>query len=247
MEHRAASLAEQLGLPLLSAQDDPAAFSLALDYAEDGLGIRPLDGSVGRVRVDFLSGANRHRLRFGGGRGQQLAKAVGLDRKNFTPHIVDLTAGLGRDAFVLAALGARLSLVERHPVVYALLADGLARAAADETVAAIIARLSCHYGEGEAFLRQLQEKPDVIYLDPMFPPRSKSAKVKKEMQLFHQLVGCDDDTAALLAPALAAVRYRVVVKRPLHAPVLAGVEPSLRLKGKSTRFDIYAVAKIPVG
>ena len=87
--------------------------------------------------------------------------------------------------------------------------------------------------------------PDVIYIDPMFPAREKSGKVKKEMQLFHQLVGTDDDSSTLLPLALAVARYRVVVKRSVHAPFLADQKPGYSLKGKSTRFDIYPIKKLP--
>lgn len=230
--------------------DNLSPVSLALVCDSSGLSLRPLDGSSGDIRVDFLAGANRHRLNFGGGKGQQLAKAVGLDHSKFSPHIADLTAGLGRDAFAMASLGARVSMVERHPVVHALLADGLARAqqAPDKApaVAAIIDRLSCVAGEGEAALREERiAPPDIIYLDPMFPPRSKSAKVKKEMQIFHRLIGFDDNGEKLLAAALEYARYRVVVKRPLHAPSLGGEKPALSLRGKSIRFDLYPLRKIP--
>jgi 16S rRNA (guanine1516-N2)-methyltransferase len=83
------------------------------------------------------------------------------------------------------------------------------------------------------------EAPQVIYLDPMFPHRDKSALVKKEMRLFRPLVGDDDDAPALLQAALALATHRVVVKRSRKAPVIAGEQPGYVLEGKSSRFDIY--------
>ena len=87
--------------------------------------------------------------------------------------------------------------------------------------------------------------PDVIYLDPMFPVRSKSAQVKKEMRIFHQLVGADPDSDSLLDAALSQARYRVVVKRPRIAPALANTPPNYTLEGKSNRYDIYTLQKLP--
>ena len=225
---------------------------LALVIDEFGLSLQQLGkGAPGPVRCDFVGGGARHRRLYGGGKGQDIAKAVGLKHKGFQPRVLDLTAGLGRDSFVLASLGAQVLMLERHPVVFALLEDGLLRAREQVSTEIefdeIINRISAVRGEGEVYLQQLdeQECPDVIYLDPMFPVREKSGKVKKDMQLFHQLVGTDDDSAKLLAPALEKAIYRVVVKRPAHAPFLAGKEPGYSLKGKSTRFDIYPIQKLP--
>lgn len=142
--------------------------------------------------------------------------------------------GLGRDAFVLACLGCRVRMFERHPVVAALLEDGLRRAYADPELGPWLAtRLTLHHGSSLSALAQLHSAPDVVYLDPMFPHRQKSALVKKEMRVFQLLVGADEDADGLLAPALAL--RRVVVKRPDYAPRLAGVgRRRLRLAPKTT-------------
>lgn len=201
----------------------------------------------GPVWVDFAHGAADHRRQYGGGRGQMVAKAVGL-KPGVNPQVLDATAGLGGDAFVLACLGAQVHMQERNPVVYSLLADGVARlheAALNEATVLqpIAARISlasavCQSG-------QQMETADVVYLDPMFPSREKSAAVKKEMTAFHSLVGEDPDQDVLLEQALAVARYRVVVKRPRKAPWLANQKPALELTGKSSRFDIYTLKKMP--
>ncbi|WP_346836527.1 class I SAM-dependent methyltransferase [Microbulbifer sp. SAOS-129_SWC] len=208
-------------------------------------------GAPGPVAVDFVSGVAAHRRKYGGGKGQSIAKAVGL-RGGFYPRVLDATAGLGRDAFVLASLGCEVTMLERNPVVRALLDDGLQwlrRAAADDTeLTAIAARLVLEESLEPAaqwLARQAPESQPVVYLDPMFPERGKSAKVKKDMAAFHALVGADEDADALLAPALAACYYRVVVKRPKGAPYLAGQKPALELAGKSGRFDIYTKHGVP--
>lgn len=200
------------------------------------------DDKTGAVFVDFVQGKARHRLKFGGGKGQDIAKAIGLHKRK-NPTVIDATAGLGRESFVLASLGSTVTLLERNPVVHALLADGLQRAAVSENaeLAAIISRMTLIKTDALEWLPQLPEaaRPDVIYLDPMFPERRKSAQVQKEMRFFHQLVGDDQDDDALLAIARQHCLHRVAVKRPRHAPSLAGEKPAFVISGKAIRYDIY--------
>jgi 16S rRNA (guanine1516-N2)-methyltransferase len=212
----------------------------ALQLGGDGLQFVELSpDAAGPIRADFASGAVAHRRQFGGGSGQMIAKAIGV-RAGVRPTVVDATAGLGRDAFVLAQLGCTLTLIERHPLIAALLEDGLQRAENHGEVAAIVARMHLLRGNAIDLLRAWQgEAPQVIYLDPMFPPRDKSALVKKEMRLFRPLAGDDDDAPELLAVALALASHRVVVKRPRRAAAIAGEKPGYALEGKSSRFDIY--------
>ena len=155
-----------------------------------------------------------------------------------------MTAGLGRDAFVLASLGCAVTLVERSPVVHALLHDGLERARCcdDAAVREIVSRMRLVHADSREWLALQGRAFDVIYLDPMFPERRKSALVRKEMRIFQELVGEDQDAAALLEPTRAHCRSRVVVKRPSRAPFLGGCSPSWSVNGKSTRFDIYLAA-----
>ena len=168
-----------------------------------------------------------------------IAKAVGV-QSGVRPTVLDATAGLGRDAFVLASLGCEMTLIERQPLIAALLEDGLARALRDAEVAPIAARMRLLCGNAIGLMQQWQdEAPQVIYLDPMFPHRDKSALVKKEMRLFRPFVGDDLDAPELLAAALELASHRVVVKRPRKAPCIAGPKPSHALDGKSSRYDIY--------
>jgi len=192
------------------------------------------------VYVDFQSGDVAHRRLYGGGAGQAVAKAVGLSKKK-SLRILDATAGLGRDAFVMASLGAQVLMLERHRGVHLLLADGLYRLGYNGELGDIQQRINLAYGSLlDAADTVAPFSPEVIYLDPMFPERSKSAKVKKEMAIFHKLVGGDVDADALLALALERAEFRVVVKRPKQAPHLAGKVPTTALIGKSSRFDIYS-------
>ncbi|MFT7558864.1 MAG: 16S rRNA (guanine1516-N2)-methyltransferase [Flavobacteriales bacterium] len=198
------------------------------------------------IQVDFTSGGNDHRRKFGGGRGQAVAKAVGI-KSGFIPSICDLTAGMGGDAFVLAGLGCEMSLYERHPIVHCLLAGGLMSAnvflsnSGDGGLFDTIQRMSI-YNQSSLELNADVALYDVVFLDPMFPERKKkSAQVKKEMRVFHDLVGEDLDADGLLVIAKKLAKKRVVVKRPKIAPFLNGEKPSLSQQGKSTRFDIYLI------
>ncbi|MBI6925633.1 MULTISPECIES: class I SAM-dependent methyltransferase [Pseudomonas] len=232
---QAQAWAQRLGLPL---QDDDAQFAVQL--GAEGLQVQQLGPQApGPVRVDFVEGQAAHRRQFGGGNGQMIAKAVGI-AQGVRPVVLDATAGLGKDAFVLASLGCHMTLIERQPLVAALLEDGLARARADEQVGPIVARMRLLTGNAIACMRAWEgEPPQVIYLDPMFPHRDKSALVKKEMRVFRPLVGDDLDAPALLEAALALATHRVVVKRPRKAPIIDGPKPSHGLEGKSSRYDIY--------
>ena len=163
-----------------------------------------------RLICDFTGGAVAHRFRFGGGRGQALPKAVGM-KGGKTPKVVDATAGLGRDAFLLASLGAEVTLIERSPDMHRLLADGLARARKfGGDVAEVISRMTLLYGDARDLLPTLS--PEVVLVDPMHPTRKKSALVKHEMRLIRELVGTDEDSAELMTVALAAAGNRVVLK-----------------------------------
>lgn len=241
---RAKLLAEQLQLGLCECHTDPAKLpteQTLLSVGDAGLALQQGGKKApGPVQVDFLSGAVAHRRRFGGGSGQQIAKAIGI-KSGIRPLVADLTAGLGRDSFVLASLGCQVQMVERTAVVGLLLEDGLQRAAVDAEVAAIVANMSLYQGDALQWLSTTDSCPDVIYLDPMFPHSNKSAQVKKEMLLFRQLVGDDADAGLLLEASLLKARYRVVVKRPRKAPTLTARIPSYCLEGKSGRFDIYTL------
>lgn len=186
--------------------------------------------------VDFLAGKALHRRQFGGGRGQLIAKAVGL-KKQAQPTVLDVTAGFGQDAFVLASLGCQVLMLERSDVMAALLQDGLDRLyAADEMSTQ---QLSLLHADAAEYLQQLDASPDVIYMDPMYPDTKNTALAKKEMQVLRDLVGDDVDAKALCLQALEKARNRVVVKRPRHGDPLIPRAPDVVFKGQSSRFDVY--------
>lgn len=193
--------------------------------------------------VDFVGGAVGHRFRSGEGRGQALAKAAGF-APGIIPQIVDATAGLGRDAFLLASLGAQVTLIERSPQMFELLKTGMEHARMQGGIyEQTIGRMTLLCGDSRELLRNL--KPQVILVDPMHPPRDKSALVKKEMRQIREIVGTDDDSLQLMQAALEAAQNRVVLKWPLRAEHMTGLpKPSHQILGKSTRYDVFVKAKI---
>ncbi|MCP3849259.1 MAG: class I SAM-dependent methyltransferase [Gammaproteobacteria bacterium] len=232
-------IADQWGFNYSETSDDP--FYLQLTHQHLQL-LQSNKNSPGPIYIDFSSGEVAHRRHFGGGKGQTIAKAVGLN-KNSSPVILDATAGMGKDAFVFASLGAQVILMERSPISAALLTDALQRAKTGSHLSEIIGRMSFIFGDarnlGQA--HSLKTSPDVIYLDPMFPHRKKSALVKKEMLAFQSLIGDDNDSDDLLSTSLSFAKKRVVVKRPMKAPYLDNKKPSLSMNMKKHRFDIYIV------
>ena len=196
-----------------------------------------LSGNGMSVRGDFS--ALRGRLRPDNLRSELLVRAGAFrDEKGDVPLAIDAAAGLGEDAFLLAAAGWRVELYEHNPVVAELLADALARASQDPATAETAARMTLHREDSVSAMRDLPERPDIVYLDPMFPARRKSGLVGKKLQLLQKLeIPCPAEEE-LLQAALAAAPRRIIIKRPLKGPFLAGVRPAFSLNGKAVRFDV---------
>ena len=210
-----------------------------LRQTDDGLALVWLtEPKLQPLRIDFHQGKSAYRALHTSLKSEAIAKALGVTGKR-KPSVIDATAGLARDAMVLAGFGCQVQLIERHPSVRALLADGLLRAQQQtDSIAEAARRMTLL---AATHINQVQGgTADVVYLDPMYPKTGKrKAQVKKDMQMFQQLVGSDEDADELLQPALVVARYRVVVKRPASAPFLAGIEPNQQLSSKKHRFDIY--------
>ncbi|MBF0341622.1 MAG: class I SAM-dependent methyltransferase [Magnetococcales bacterium] len=188
------------------------------------------------VTVDFSASLAQARRQEG--LRQTLARAAGLKNGQPRPSILDATPGLGRDAFILAALGCRVTMVERSPVVHALLEDGLRHAR--EAGLPEAQRLTLALGNAMEWLLSATDQAwEVIYLDPMHPERCKSALVKKELRLLREVVGADTDGDLLLEAALRRAGQRVVVKRPRLGDPLAGSPPNGVVRGESVRYDLY--------
>jgi 16S rRNA (guanine1516-N2)-methyltransferase len=187
--------------------------------------------------IDFLGGAVGHRFRTEGGRGNALARACAAKAGT---RIIDATAGLGRDAFLLAQLGAQVTLIERNMQVHDALARGMAAAAQDAKAAPVVARMTLLAGDSKTLLAGLSA--DVVLVDPMHPPRGNTALVKQPMRALRDLVGADPDALELMRAAMACASKRVVLKWPLRAAPLAGLQaPSHQIVGKTTRYDVFVM------
>lgn len=223
------TIALQLGLSVVD--DMRPEYDFLLINTPTGLSLQKNDDVKTQLTVDFLAGELAYR-RFHGG-GELLIKAVGLNKtKNLT--ILDVTAGLGRDAFIMACHGGQVTLLERNKIIAALLQDALQRLALQEKLGLLLIQT-----DSLQYLQQLSDLPDVIYLDPMYPEKRKSALVKKEMQFLQQIITEPDNAEDLLQLALTKAKSRVVVKRPNYAGHLAGLVPNYSVKSKNHRFDIY--------
>jgi 16S rRNA (guanine1516-N2)-methyltransferase len=235
---RASALARALDLHVA---DDGVSIPLGkaqLLVEDEGLALA-VEGFRKPLRVDFAVGRLGYRFRHPG--REQLVRACGLTRRRGL-SVVDATAGLGVDSFVLASHGARVTLVERHPLVFALLSDALRRARESSGLQEVMSRMELVHAEASVWLAAA-EPPDVIYLDPMFPPREKSALVKRPMRMLQAVVGNHDDAEALLRAAMGASPRRVVIKRPRRAGGASVEQPSsFSVEGRRVRFDVYELS-----
>lgn len=195
-------------------------------------------------RVDFTQGRLSQRQQTANRRNELIAKAVGLPGHP-SLRILDATAGWGRDAFILASLGCVVTMIEASPTIAALLQDGLDRAKQHPALRPIIARLSLQVSDSVKWMQDLSEDArfDVVYLDPMYPARTKSARVKKDMQILQQLAVPTMDEHALFEAACRCAKTRVVVKRPLYASAFANQPPDFSWQGSHHRFDGYRLDK----
>lgn len=234
-------------MPLLRSDDKK--YALLLRFHDDLIDLYDHQLNTA-ISIDFLKGSLAHRQQFGGGRGQAIARAVGL-KSGATPSVLDATTGLAGDAYVLATLGCPITLIERSAVVFALIEDAIERASLNDSFSPILHQgfqvFNCDakdYIDEQLAKYNSQATPDVIYIDPMYPHRKKSALVKKDMQILQHLHQQDEDSASLLEKALLYANKRVVVKRPVHAETLSNQKPDTCIRSKKTRYDIYTISKM---
>lgn len=249
---RAEQRADQLGLPLAKKFNDPHELHLALTAATpetpgspavagrwelrvvaDG---HPLSGGHGVysdfTKIDTTSPAGRSLK-------SPLFKAVGVKSGIARPHVLDATAGLGEDAWLLAAAGCRVTAIERQPIIHALLSDALERARTTAPdVTDRIELLPC--ADAAEVLAEPSRRYDVVLIDPMFPGAAKRKTAeRKPMRVLRWLAGDDADADKLWAVAEQTAIRRVVVKRPRLAPNLSGQKPTATHEGRGFRFDVY--------
>ena len=232
-------LAARYDLPLnTEAQVQQYAFWLQRINGQVSL-CQNIDATLKPLSLDFAKGKYAYRLKQVKSQKEPLGKACGL-AKSARPTVIDATAGLAQDGLLLAAMGSKVILVEQHPLIHALLADALARAASGpDWLTAIIARVELVHARSEQWLSE--HSAEVVYLDPMYPEQGhdKRAKVKKGMQLLRLLPETVTDHKRLFESALSACHNRLVVKRPNWAEPLTHQAPTSTYPIKTHHYDIY--------
>jgi 16S rRNA (guanine1516-N2)-methyltransferase len=222
---------------------DPIPKGFALEFENESLQLRDLSqAKIKPLIVDFLSDTLTYRRKHGLSKTQVFAKAIGVTARGGLT-VLDATAGMGVDSFFLACLDCKVTAIERSPVIFELLQDGLRRAREDKEIGPWIDDyLKFVHANAIDYISKLKEKPQVVYVDPMFPDMDeRSALPKKEMQLFRKLLGADLDTKQLFETALKTASERVVVKRPSEAEPMG--EPTHSFEGKTARYDMYKISK----
>lgn len=242
----AQTLSKELKLPIKSSSCD---YALKIDG--DDIYITPYlnsDLKLSPLRADFISKKNKYRHMKISRKNELLSKAVGLKPRIY-PHIIDATAGLGVDSFILAALGCHVTMCERSPIMQTLLESGLKRGINDSELKDTIQRMRLIKDDYYHFIKENYDPEnnnfDVIYLDPMFPRRSKSAAVKKDMQYMQVLLDEVIDLQKLFESAHEYATYRVIIKRPKNAPLISNANRTYSVSGKAIRFDVYIKKAFP--
>ncbi len=246
----AQELAQKINIPLLPPNNENALSAGNTDWqlqlGADTLRVVRPDGLA--MTVDFINSKAQRRSNEHNILQQPLTKALGVKsfqkRTERLPSVVDGTAGLGQDAWLIARLGCSVTLLEQSPVLCAMLEFALQKALAHGEYESTAKLLNVINDNANQYLcSNTSPAADVVFLDPMYPARRKQALVKKEMQLLHELIGPDNNNEHLLTSALSYARYRVVVKRPKGAEPLTGSDAwsgqMSSVSSPNTRFDIY--------
>ena len=204
---------------------------------EDGYYLEDSFSRQHPLRVDFSQPEFLTRLRGAGKKTELVARAV---KAGGGVRVLDCTAGLARDAFVLASLGCKVTLVERSRVVSTLLLDGLKRAKKVPELASAANRIKLTIADSLVLMAQTSLEYDVIYIDPMFPEKPGAAAVRGPMQHLQRFLGTDEDAMALLSVALEVGCSRVVLKRPPQGDWISPIQPTHVFKNKNSRYEVFA-------
>ncbi|CCY32946.1 MAG TPA: hypothetical protein DHW25_01775 [Blautia sp.] len=180
-----------------------------------------------------------HRVTNGRLQHEMLVRAAKSDKPG--RKAIDATAGMGEDAFLLAAQGYEVTLFEQNPVIAVLLKDALRRAKKHPVLKDIASRMNLVQDNSVEGMSKLLDPVDVIYLDPMFPARQKSSLINKKLQLIQKLEPPCSEETDLFDAAISASPSKIIVKRPLKSEFLAGRKPSYTLNGKAIRYDCYTL------
>jgi len=236
IDSSAVELAQRLELPLCAEGETIAGFSFFLCYRDGSLKL--LDQQTLKkgglfVEIDPRPGEQRS---YPAPKKDLFAQAIGKK----THSVIDATSGWAQDSLALFRMGYQVTSIERSPIMVELIRDGYGRLSQKDWVQKRgLKPPELMIGDAIELLANLSEKPDCIYLDPMFPAKRKqSAAARKSMSILRDILGDDLDRQALFDAAMAASGRRVVVKSPDYAEFLGG-KPYESYQGKLLRYDVY--------
>lgn len=229
--NKAESIAKKLNINMIFEKIED--MSIYLRFDENGLALVSKDM---KLYGDFSKMCKR--LKTNNLRNELLVKAAKIKEKNENLNAIDATAGLGEDSLLLAAAGFNVKLYEKNPIIATLLIDALDRAKSLPDLAEIINRMEVIEENSINAMKNINEKVDIILLDPMFPERTKSGLVKKKFQILHEIETPCNNEVELINAALAVNTHKVIIKRPLKGEYLAEIKPSYSIKGKAIRYDV---------
>jgi 16S rRNA (guanine1516-N2)-methyltransferase len=218
---------------------------LALVYDNDGLS---LVGGKLKLQGDFTSMVPR--VKGDMWQHELIARAAKLKDEEGKLRAMDATAGLGEDSLILAAAGFEVTLYEQDPVIAALLKDALIRARKIPEIKDMVMRMKLVEGDSIKAMLDMRDcllsenkvvsnMPDLIYLDPMFPERQKSSKIKKKFQLLQKLERPCFNGDEMVSAALSLNPKKIIIKRPMKAEILGNRKPEFSYKGTSIRYDCF--------
>ncbi len=179
------------------------------------------------------------RLKINNLNGEMLIKAAKLKGMDHTPIAVDMTAGLGEDAFLLAGAGCKVIMFEQDEVIASLLEDAIKRGKEIVEIKDVMDRMTLIKGDSIEGVKSLDIIPDIVYLDPMFPQRQKSGLIKKKFQIIHELEKPCSNGSDLLNAAISTKAKKIIVKRPQKGENLVDIKPNYTISGKAIRYDVY--------
>lgn len=233
---KAGVLAKKLGAAIVHSKEELSKESLALCFDESGLFLT--DGK-NSVRADFSHLITR--MKKGVVDTELVVRAARFKKGGNNLTVLDATAGFGEDSALLAAAGFSVTLYEQDAVIAALLEDAIKRAEATKELCEIASRMELICTDSISAMHSIENPPDVIYLDPMFPKRKKSALIKKKFQLLQRLETPCENEAELLEAAFDVSPRKIVIKRPAKGAFLADKKPNYSIEGKAVRYDVFVM------
>lgn len=194
------------------------------------------------ILVDFLDPALKKYL---GHMSKKNIFGKALALKHDPTQLIDLTAGFGKDSFVVSKFFSKVIWVERNPIVYFLLQDGLKRLLIEYPN--LTDKFELVLSESSDFLKTLKDKnsnliekqslqESVIYFDFMFT--DKKSKSNKDMIFLKHITAFDNpiNIEDYLVESTQAQPLRTVLKAKSYSGVL---KPEQIYDGQQVKYFVF--------